>query len=181
MRVISKTCKEPYDNVSWYSEDDIVWRREPKKIPLPKYLNGLLNFRNSITKEVNEQHGWVIVAGTAIPIYLVKKLGNMEGTFYRYPKMDSVELTVFPPSPMYLLLWNKQYWRPINHCTFIEDAEFGLKSTIWSIIDPVHTAQEIYRFLANKSIVDEVTQVSNDVRIQQHGFDLKTSFRGKNK
>ncbi len=183
MRVISKTCKEPYDNVSWYSEDDIVWRRTPKEIEVPKYLAELCQTRKRMTKEPVEKHGWVIVAGVATPIYLVKRLGNIDGTYYKYPNLQELELTVIPPSPMYLLLWDTGSWgmRLSRTQTLIEDVEFGLKSTIWSVIDPIFTAQEIYRFLANKAVVDEVTQVSNDVRIQQHGFDLKTSFRGKNK
>lgn len=49
---------------------------------------------------------------------------------------------------------------------------------IQSVLHPASAYQEIYTWLCNRSNPEKpIVNVENDVRIQQHGFDLKTSFR----
>ena len=49
---------------------------------------------------------------------------------------------------------------------------------MWSHFSLIEVYQAIFVYLANKTTKEnEVVTVENDTRIQQHGFDLKTSFR----
>jgi hypothetical protein len=83
-------------------------------------------------------------------------------------------------SPIGIVAWNSATSRPINHAVYVEDMCFSLlrRHNLWSQFSLVEVYQAAYMFLANKTTKEnEVVTVENDTRIQQHGFDLKTSFR----
>jgi hypothetical protein len=83
-------------------------------------------------------------------------------------------------SPIGLVFWGANVSSPIRTAIYIKDMVFSLFTThnLWSQFSLVEVYQAIYMFLANKTTKEnEVVTVENDTRIQQHGFDLKTSFR----
>lgn len=83
-------------------------------------------------------------------------------------------------SPIGLVFWEAKRSIPINSAIYIKNMVFSMLTThnLWSHFSLIEVYQAIYMFLANKTTKEnEVVTVENDTRIQQHGFDLKTSFR----
>lgn len=112
------------------------------------------------------------------------KENNLKGSTSRYDFNNGTDWKALTlkdvNSPIGIVAWNSAFTRPINHAVYIEDMCFSLlrKHNLWSHFSLVEVYQAIYMFLANKTTKEnEVVTVENDTRIQQHGFDLKTSFR----
>lgn len=76
-----------------------------------------------------------------------------------------------------MVLYDREGWTIYDNFSFSMIPQHNL----WSSFKLHDVYQEIYRFLANKAVNTELPQVANDVRIQQHGFDLKKSFRKRKK
>ena len=112
------------------------------------------------------------------------KENNLKGLTSRYDFNNGTDWKALTlkdvNSPIGIVAWNSAFTRPINHAVYIEDMCFSLlrKHNLWSHFSLIEVYQAIYMFLANKTTKEnEVVTVENDTRIQQHGFDLKTSFR----
>lgn len=109
------------------------------------------------------------------------KENNLKGSTSRYDFNAWKALTLEDVnSPIGIVAWNTATPRPTNYVVYVEDMCFSLlrKHNLWSHFSLIEVYQAIYMFLANKTTKEnEVVTVENDTRIQQHGFDLKTSFR----
>lgn len=109
------------------------------------------------------------------------KENNLKGSTSRYDITDWKALTLKDiNAPIGIVVWNSAFSRPINHAIYVENMCFSLlrKHNLWSHFSLIEVYQAIYMFLANKTTKEnEVVTIENDTRIQQHGFDLKTSFR----
>ena len=189
MKIISK-YKQPYDNVQWHCEDDIVWRRNPRKISRAELNTQLCNLiykrhrYRDYAHRYDEHHGWLVVGTLAIPIIKHRNPQTGVETFYRDTVNGLVDTIVENSvSPILLITWVSPAWRiPDNETlSIIADVEFDRDSSIWGIIGAQSISQLVFNWLCNKAVPEVNTEIDNDVRIQQHGFDLKTSFRGKNK
>lgn len=99
--------------------------------------------------------------------------GLSSGTLPYFTHMDWTVRDLYLDTPIALIMGN--YYR----AHIYTDMVFSVlhKHNLWSFFGIHSVFNDIYKYLANKAVNTELPQVANDVRIQQHGFDLKTSFR----
>ena len=110
------------------------------------------------------------------------KANNLAGDLgYRHDYSDWKSITVEnTTSPIGLVFWKTNVHNPKRHVVYVKDMVFSLFTShnMWSHFSLIEVYQAIFVYLANKTTKEnDVVTVENDTRIQQHGFDLKTSFR----
>ena len=98
---------------------------------------------------------------------------------YLASKNNAQELRKFHDAPYFIISrptqpigdYKKREWDYIIEIPCLKDIDFHL------IKDANQCYQDVEMWLSANSHKDVPQEVSNDVRVQQHGFDLKQSFR----
>lgn len=67
-------------------------------------------------------------------------------------------------------MWNAQHPR-IEVCPKLESMGFA------KILPPHEAWNELTKWRYNRAMIKDIPEMSNDIKIESHGFDLKTSFR----
>lgn len=192
MRIISP-FKDYYDGMAAYDDGyNLIYRRinkTPTLISLPFRLPYYCySYYNHTYRRIGH---WIGFAGTVYPMLEVYKDGKLKyiydmeiarkeiRTSWDYDKYEAFlnpknVVDIFDKHGPTWIISGQPYKYPIVIIENPRLLDFKFQEVL-----PAHIAyNELNKFMCNReNPTKPVPEMSNDIKIEQHGFDLKTSFR----
>jgi hypothetical protein len=198
MRIIDKKNHDYYDCIQRYGQDDTcIFLRKREEIPSSIKIHELFGSRfhiNYVSTKFKDIYTHIIgFCGELYPlvsslgedyVYSFEEFEQQNYSLNRYDKEFIKDWFEFKPKEI-MDLFRKHHcphfmikgYKGYNH-QYLSINESLQDFNFQKVKDPYTAFHDIHNYLSGVlGVTQELPEASNDIKIEQHGFDLKESFR----